>query len=112
MACLAVYIQQIFEQYGLPQPDVSRTADYFSSDLLILDDLGTEFSTQLSVSVVYNIINTRLLKGLSTVISTNLDLKEISETYNDRIASRIVGSYTICPFFGNDIRQIKSVNRI
>lgn len=83
-----------------------------SCDLLILDDLGTEFSTQLSISVVYNIINTRLLKGLSTVISTNLDLKEISETYNDRIASRIVGSYTICPFFGNDIRQIKSVNRI
>lgn len=82
-----------------------------SCDLLILDDLGTEFSTQLSVSVVYNIINTRLLKGLSTVISTNLELGEISETYNDRIASRIVGSYTICPFFGNDIRQIKSVNR-
>lgn len=82
-----------------------------SCDLLILDDLGTEFSTQLSVSVVYNIINTRLLKGLSTVISTNLELGEISETYNDRIASRIVGSYTICPFFGNDIRQIKSVNK-
>ncbi len=82
-----------------------------SCDLLILDDLGTEFTTQLSVSVVYNIINTRLLRGLSTVISTNLNIKEISEFYNDRIASRIVGSYTICPVFGNDVRQITSVNR-
>ncbi len=82
-----------------------------SCDLLILDDLGTEFTTQLSVSVVYNIINTRLLRGLSTVISTNLSIPEISEFYNDRIASRIVGSYTICPVFGNDIRQITSVNR-
>jgi DNA replication protein DnaC len=81
-----------------------------SCDLLILDDLGTEFATPLSVSVVYNIINTRLLKGLSTIISTNLSVNEISEIYNDRIASRIVGSYTICPFFGNDIRQINSVN--
>ncbi len=82
-----------------------------SCDLLILDDLGTEFTTQLSVSVVYNIINTRLLRGLSTIISTNLSIDEISDFYNDRIASRIVGSYTICPVFGNDIRQITSVNR-
>lgn len=81
-----------------------------SCDLLILDDLGTEFATQLSTSVVYNIINTRLLKGLSTVISTNLSFKEISDFYNDRITSRLIGSYTICPCFGNDIRQIKSVN--
>lgn len=81
-----------------------------SCNLLILDDLGTEFVSPLSISVVYNIINTRLLKGLSTIINTNLNIKEISETYNDRIASRIIGSYTICPFFGNDIRQINSVN--
>lgn len=81
-----------------------------SCDLLILDDLGTEFTTQLSVSVVYNIINTRLLRGLSTIINTNLSIAEISEFYNDRIASRIVGSYKICPVFGNDIRQINSVN--
>ncbi len=82
-----------------------------SCDLLILDDLGTEFATPLSVSVVHNIINTRLLKGLSTVISTNLNMKEISDIYNDRITSRIIGSYTICPVFGDDIRQLTSVNQ-
>ncbi|MBE6799515.1 MAG: hypothetical protein E7525_07090 [Ruminococcaceae bacterium] len=82
-----------------------------SCDLLVLDDLGTEFSTPLSVSVVYNIINTRLLRGLSTIISTNLNLNEIGQVYNDRITSRLIGSYAVCPCFGNDIRQIKSVNR-
>ena len=82
-----------------------------SCDLLILDDLGTEFSTPLSTSVVYNIINTRLLRGLSTIISTNLTMPEISKTYSGRIASRIVGSYKICTFFGDDIRQKKSVNK-
>ncbi len=79
-----------------------------SCDLLILDDLGTEFSTALSSSIVYNIINTRMMKGLSTVISTNLDIKGLGETYTERVASRIIGSYTICPCFGNDIRLIKA----
>lgn len=79
-----------------------------SCELLILDDLGTEFSTQLSSSIVYNIINTRLLRGLSTVISTNLDIKQINDTYSERVASRIIGSYTVCPCFGNDIRLIKA----
>lgn len=79
-----------------------------SCDLLILDDLGTEFSTQLSTSTVYNIINTRLMKGLSTIISTNLDIRQINDTYSERVASRIIGSYTICPCFGNDIRLIKA----
>ncbi len=79
-----------------------------SCDLLVLDDLGAEFSTQLSVSCVYNIINTRMMKGLSTVISTNLDIKQISDTYSERVASRIIGSYSICPCFGSDIRIIKA----
>lgn len=99
--------RETFDRSGSTEKIDSLT----SCDLLILDDLGTEFATQLSASVVYNIINTRLLRGLSTVISTNLTLPEISQTYTDRIASRIVGSYKICTFFGDDIRQKKSVNR-
>ena len=79
-----------------------------SCDLLILDDLGTEFSTALSSSIVYNIINTRQMKGLSTIISTNLDIKQINDTYSERVASRIIGSYTICSCFGSDIRLIKA----
>ena len=79
-----------------------------SCDLLILDDLGTEFSTALSSSIVYNIINTRQMKGLSTIISTNFDIKQINDAYSERVASRIIGSYTICPCFGSDIRLIKA----
>lgn len=82
-----------------------------SCDLLILDDLGTEFSTQLSASIVNNIVDTRLLKNLSTVISTNLTVKEISETYHERITSRFLGNYILCPCFGDDIRLKNSVNK-
>ncbi len=83
-----------------------------SCDLLVLDDLGTEFSTALSSSIVYNILNTRMMKGLSTVISTNLTIKEIGDTYSERVASRIIGGYTICPCLGSDIRLIKAKNAL
>lgn len=75
-------------------------------DLLILDDLGAEFTTQYSVSALYNIINTRLQSGLPVIISTNLSVKELEKRYTRRITSRIFGSYTTLAFLGADIRQI------
>ena len=74
-------------------------------DLLILDDLGTEFLTQFTLAAFYNIINTRLIKSRPTIINTNLDLKGIENKYSKRIASRIVGEYQLLHFVGNDIRQ-------
>lgn len=78
-------------------------------DLLIIDDLGTEMSTSFSQSCIYNIINTRILKKLPTVISTNLTLSEIAEKYTPRVSSRIMGSYTLLQFLGADIRQQKAL---
>lgn len=80
-------------------------------DLLILDDLGTEFNTQLSTSIVYNIVNTRLLNGVSTIINTNLTINEITKTYTERISSRIIGEYTARMLIGEDIRCIKSLKK-
>lgn len=79
--------------------------------LLILDDLGTEFQTAFTLSAMYNIINNRILAHLPTIISTNLDLNQLNEKYGERITSRIAGSYVNIAFFGNDIRQIISVNK-
>ncbi len=77
-------------------------------DLLILDDLGSEFSTQFTVSAVYNIINSRLLDGKPTIISTNLSPENLESTYTPRIASRIYSEYVLLQFDGNDIRQLKT----
>lgn len=77
-------------------------------DLLILDDLGAEFSTQFTVAALYNILNTRILKGLPVIISTNLNMKELEEKYSLRIASRIIGNFVPLFFCGKDIRQIKA----
>ena len=78
------------------------------SDLLIIDDLGTESLNSMKLSELFTIINTRLLnlnnKITKTIISTNLGIKEIFNFYDERIGSRIAGYYEIYSFFGEDIR--------
>ncbi len=82
----------------------SRTEKYLACDLLILDDLGTEMTTQFVISALYTIINTRLMRSGPTIISTNLTLEEISGRYSAPVFSRIRGEYGYCPFYGQDNR--------
>ena len=88
--------------------DVNR---YMKCDLLILDDLGTEMTTSFVQSTLYQLINSRLLEGKKTVISTNLDPEEIGRRYSPQVRSRIEGEYRILPFFGEDIRKLKRQRR-
>ena len=84
------------------------TEQVMSCDLLILDDLGTEMKTQFTISALYNIINTRLMKDKKTLLTTNLTLDELKERYTPQIMSRIEGEYTTLFFFGEDIRVKKN----
>ena len=78
------------------------------TDLLIIDDLGTETVNSLKLSELFTIINTRILNlnnhVTKTIISTNLNIKDIFSIYQDRIGSRIAGYYDIYYFFGDDLR--------
>ncbi len=76
-------------------------------DLLILDDLGTEFKSAYTVACLYNIINSRLSAKLPTIISTNFTAEELEEKYDQRITSRITGEYNKLILVGNDIRYMK-----
>ena len=91
--------------------DNSFSNQVLNVDLLIIDDLGTETMNNLKFTELFTIINSRLLnqsnKITKTIISTNLDLKDLFEVYNERIGSRIAGNYNICRFFGEDIRLKK-----
>ena len=80
------------------------------ADLLILDDLGAEFITQFTASELFRIVNQRLLSGKKMVISTNLTLSEIVNSYSERIVSRIIGNFETLRFFGEDIRKKKKYN--
>lgn len=78
-----------------------------TTDLLILDDLGTEYETPFYNATIYNIINSRLNSGKATIISTNLDLSGIKRRYDERVVSRIISVYTCLEFRGDDVRLQK-----
>ena len=91
---------------------VERTEDeqlLQECDLLIIDDLGTEFVTKFTQAAIYNIINTRLNSGKPVIISTNYSTKELEDIYGNRMVSRIVGVLRKIEFFGSDIRQKKKM---
>lgn len=101
-----------FEEHKFSKSDDTTDARaeikrYLESDLLIIDDLGTELTTSYTVSVLYEILNTRLITGRRTVISSNLTLDEIHGRYTPQIMSRLEGEYHVLKFYGNDIRLQK-----
>jgi len=94
-----------FSRSGTFDPDIIER--YMTCDLLIIDDLGTEYSGNMSVSSLYNLINMRLINNKSMIISTNLTIEEIKKRYDERIVSRIFGMFTILNFIGEDVRLKK-----
>ncbi len=76
----------------------------FESDLLIIDDLGTEFNNSFTNAELFNIINERLISDKKTIISTNLSLEQLAETYSDRIMSRVFNNFIAHKFYGKDLR--------
>lgn len=86
--------------YGVKE----KSTDIFECDLLIIDDLGTEYITDFSQMELFNIINKRLITNKKMIISTNFSLDNIFKTYPERITSRIFGSFTMYKFYGEDIR--------
>lgn len=75
-------------------------------DLLILDDLGTEFSTQFSSTAIYNLFNSRINMGKPIIINTNLSVDELGNTYTKRFTSRLTNSCEQLEFIGRDIRAL------
>ncbi len=74
------------------------------ADLLILDDLGTEYESKFYISNIYNIVNTRLVREKPTIINTNLELDALSRRYGGKVASRIATMYKCLNFKGDDVR--------
>lgn len=104
----AFQLFRLFENYRFHNKEEIVSNDdiesIFQCDLLIIDDLGTEFSNALTSAELFNCLNTRLLNQKASVISTNLAPKEWVNAYSERITSRIFGYYTQLKFFGSDIR--------
>ncbi len=76
----------------------------FECDLLIIDDLGTELNNSFTNSELFNIINARMISDKKMIISTNLSLNELAQTYSERIISRVFNEFATFKFFGKDLR--------
>lgn len=81
--------------------------DLFQCDLLIIDDLGTEYTNNFVNSQLFALINDRHLRQKAVIISTNLSLADFRDRYSDRVFSRITSNYEICKITGPDIRMYK-----
>jgi len=78
-------------------------------DLLIFDDLGTEMTTAFTMSALYELINTRLVTGKKTIVSSNLTIEELRRRYSVQIMARLEGEYQVLTFRGEDIRRKKNI---
>lgn len=80
-------------------------------DLLIIDDLGTEQINDFSKTELFNLLNKKLLKEKKMIISTNWTLEGLLKNYSERISSRLLGNFSLCKFYGDDIRIKKNLSK-
>lgn len=74
------------------------------ADLLILDDLGTEFNSSFVISTLYSLLNDRLGRRRPTILTTNIvDGTLLEKLYTEKVASRI-SAFVPYRFLGDDIR--------
>ncbi len=106
MNMFADFEQRRFGSSYSPE-SVGETEQYFTCDLLIIDDLGAEMINQFTVSCLYNVINSRLNHKKPTILSSNLTQDDFRRKYWDRISSRVFGEYLVLQFSGSDIREKK-----
>lgn len=99
-----VFRKQTFDKDN----DAHEQADHiFDCDLLIIDDLGSEFRNSFTVSQLFLLINERLMRKKSMIISTNLTPEQLVDEYSERTASRILSNFSSFMLVGEDIRLQK-----
>lgn len=94
----------------LSEDDLISTA--YTCDLLIVDDLGSEFPSKLKAAFAYDILNERLLAGKKLIINTNLDLDQLAQEYTQRFVSRLFEHFYAMKFTSTDIRKQKMYERL
>ena len=78
-----------------------------SSELLIIDDLGSEpVYRNITIEMLFTLLNERARERRHTLIATNLSGQQLLERYGDRVASRLMDSEStmIMNFAGVDVR--------
>ena len=102
--------QKLFDTYEAARfgrSDAPDTDKYLACDLLIIDDLGAECSSQYTAATFFNLLNTRLIEGKPILINTNLNRPQLESVYGERVLSRLLGEFRVLLFVGKDVRMQK-----
>lgn len=76
------------------------------ADLLIVDDLGTEYLDAYTMGRLYELVNGRMRRP--TIYTTNISKQDLLyQRYTEKIASRLLGECHLMRFWGKDIRLQK-----
>jgi DNA replication protein DnaC len=127
----ATYTRQVVadEETGVVLTEYSILQDVIQADVLVLDDLGAEKSSEWTLSMLYHVINERYNERRTTIITTNLawdappsplpakrltQAQEVMKTLTlrERISERTYSRITeMCPLKielnGEDYRRIR-----
>ncbi len=95
--------------FGREGRNSSHTQMILECDFLTIDDLGTEMTNSFAASQLFHVLNERISRNRSTIISTNMTPDEFSVVYSQRIYSRILSHYTFIKLVGTDIRIQKKL---
>ncbi len=85
---LLLRIRSTFKD-GAREDEADVIRDLAGHELLVLDDLGAEKTTEYSITTFYLIIDRRIRDGKRTIVTTNLTLQGVEEKLDARIASRL-----------------------
>ena len=85
---------------------------YLNVDILFIDDLGTELRNPLiTINYLYHVINERKINKRPTIITSNLDLYDLRDYYDERISSRIIDKQSsICLSIQGEDLRLKNAN--
>ncbi|MDY6064721.1 MAG: ATP-binding protein [Finegoldia sp.] len=102
-----------YNNFNVDPSEYSELEDMtYNCDVLMIDDLGTELNNDTNSSNLFDLINDRIQAKKTTIISTNIDISDIENVYDKRIASRIRGEFEPIRFFGKDIREKRFYNNL
>ncbi len=100
-------------------PDIDRLAEVkeqrqqiLTADLLVIDEFGVETQNPNTISDWLEILNSRKLNKLATIITTNLTTEELQKSYDNRLYSRVFGDFTVFHFIGDDVRLHPSYRKV
>lgn len=96
------------EKFGRLSED---TESIYNCDMLIIDDLGTEYDSKFNISHLFELINERGMSNKKMIINTNLNFSGMEKKYTKRVTSRLTEDFQMLYFYGEDIRRKKLLKK-